>query len=111
MCSTNLAQLCEPSVVSSVNCATVWPCARVFSSQSDRTDLIDIDNQRMIDISGSYGVNVIGTTRYKQMVRAGLEQVEDLGLVLGPISPLVRENIEMLTQISGKEEVLFLPEA
>uniref|UniRef100_A0A7S2S1D5 Glutamate-1-semialdehyde 2,1-aminomutase n=1 Tax=Rhizochromulina marina TaxID=1034831 RepID=A0A7S2S1D5_9STRA len=75
--------------------------------KSDRTDLVDIDGQRMIDISGSYGVNVIGTERYKQMMKDGMDAVGDLGLVLGPIHPVVRENIEMLTEISGKEEVSF----
>ena len=75
--------------------------------RSDKTDLIDIDGQRMVDISGSYGVNVIGTDRYKKMMEAGLEQVKDLGLVLGPIHPLVKDNIEMLTEISGKDEVSF----
>lgn len=66
---------------------------------------MDIDDQRMIDISGSYGVNVVGTERYKTMMKAGMEAVGDIGLVLGPLHPMVRENIEMLTQISGKEEV------
>ena len=66
---------------------------------------MDIDDQRMIDISGSYGVNVVGTERYKSMMKAGMQAVGDIGLVLGPLHPMVRENIEMLTQISGKEEV------
>ena len=32
--------------------------------KSDGVDVIDADGERMVDISGSYGVNVFGTDRY-----------------------------------------------
>jgi glutamate-1-semialdehyde aminotransferase len=74
-------------------------------SRSEGIDLIDIDNQRLMDISGSYGVNVCGTERYKKFLKGAIESVGDLGLVLGPVHPLLAENIKLLKTISRKQEV------
>ena len=115
--------------------ASLDPATLVTSS--DGVDLIDVDGQRLMDISGSYGVNVAGVERYKKFVRGAMEQVlqsrrahifcleclrlnrthpslrachlllqvGDLGLVLGPVHPLLAENITILKRISRKQEV------
>ena len=69
--------------------------------------LVDLDGNRSLDVSGSYGVNVAGYDRYKSWIGAGWEKVRDLGPVLGPLHPLVADNITMLKEISGQQEVSF----
>lgn len=75
--------------------------------RTERMNLIDEDGHSQLDISGSYGVNVVGYDRYKEFITKGWEQMKDLGCVLGPVHPVLLENIEMLKKISGKEEVSF----
>merc|ERR1719502_50156 len=70
-------------------------------------DLIDHDGNRLCDISGSYGVNVCGYDKYKEFMSAGWEKTKKLGCVLGPVHPLLLENVQMLREISKKEEVSF----
>lgn len=74
---------------------------------SDGPYLVDLDGNRSLDVSGSYGVNVAGYDRYKSWLDAGWRKVRDLGAVLGPLHPVVAENIDMLREISGQEEVSF----
>jgi len=74
---------------------------------SDGPYLRDMDGQWTLDISGAYGVNVAGFARYKTWMAAGLERVQDLGPVLGPLHPIVADNIERLRTISGLDEVSF----
>jgi glutamate-1-semialdehyde 2,1-aminomutase len=69
--------------------------------------LYDVDGFESIDVSGSYGVNVVGYDRYKEWITKGWSQVEELGCVLGTVHPLLHENLDMLKKISGKDEVSF----
>jgi glutamate-1-semialdehyde 2,1-aminomutase len=69
--------------------------------------LRDLDGNWNLDVSGSYGLNLAGFDRYKLWMKNGLEKVKDLGPVLGPIHPIVAENIEFLRTISRKDEVSF----
>lgn len=75
---------------------------------SDGPVLIDVDNRRTIDVSGSYGVNVAGYNTYKGFVERGWERVKDLGPnVLGPVHPVIGDVIGPLRKISGLDEVSF----
>jgi glutamate-1-semialdehyde 2,1-aminomutase len=74
---------------------------------SDGPWLCDLDGQWSLDVSGSYGLNVAGFARYTEWMRKGLERVQDLGPVLGPLHPIVAENIALLRSISGLDEVSF----
>jgi len=74
---------------------------------SDGPRLQHLDRHWTLDVSGSYGVNVAGAARYKEWMARGLERTQDLGLVLGPLHPVVAENIARLKAISGLEEVSF----
>ena len=69
--------------------------------------LRDLDGQWTLDVSGSYGLNVAGFARYKEWMAKGLERVEALGPVLGPLHPVVAENIAMLRAVSRLDEVSF----
>lgn len=69
--------------------------------------LCDLDGNWHLDVGGSYGLNVAGYDRYKAWMRAGLEEVQNLGPVLGPLHPVVADNIERLKRISGLAEVSF----
>jgi len=69
--------------------------------------LRDLDGHWALDLSGSYGLNVAGFDRYKEWMTKGLERVRDLGPVLGPLHPVVAENIELLRSVSKLDEVSF----
>mmetsp|Transcript_19571 Transcript_19571/g.33949 ORF Transcript_19571/g.33949 Transcript_19571/m.33949 type:complete len:671 (-) Transcript_19571:502-2514(-) len=81
------------------------PCTVI--DHADGTDLIDVDKHRLTDVSGSYGVNVCGYDEYKRFITEGWELTKDVGCVLGPLHPLIKENIDMLREISNKEEISF----
>ena len=74
---------------------------------SDGPRLRHLDGHWTLDVSGSYGVNVAGSARYKDWMTRGLERTQDLGLVLGPLHPVVADNIARLRAISGLDEVSF----
>ena len=77
------------------------------SAAPNRIDLIDVDGNRLTDVSGSYGVNVCGYDEYKRFISEGWELTKDVGCVLGPLHPLVADNIDMLRKLSNKQEVSF----
>jgi glutamate-1-semialdehyde 2,1-aminomutase len=74
---------------------------------SNGPELLDLDGNWSLDVGGSYGVNVCGYEQYKEWIERGWQKVKDLGPVLGPLHPVVGENVEMLKAISGKDEVSF----
>src|SRR5262245_44917492 len=80
-------------------------CSVVTASQGPK--LKTLDDQLTLDVSGSYGVNVAGFDRYKTWIENGWNLVKDLGPVLGPLHPIVAENIRMLKAISALDEVSF----
>jgi glutamate-1-semialdehyde 2,1-aminomutase len=80
-------------------------CSVVTESKGPK--LRDLDGNWNIDVSGSYGLNLAGFDRYKQWMEKGLEKVKDLGPVLGPLHPVVSENISILKSISKLDEVSF----
>jgi glutamate-1-semialdehyde 2,1-aminomutase len=74
---------------------------------SDGPRVRDLDGNWTLDVSGAYGVNVAGYDRYKTWMRDGLDRVNDLGPALGPLHPVVADNIAILKSISGLDEVSF----
>ncbi len=74
---------------------------------SDGPRLQHLDGHWTLDVSGSYGVNVAGVGRYKEWMARGLERTQELGLVLGPLHPVVADNIARLKAISKLDEVSF----
>lgn len=80
-------------------------CSVVTASEGPK--LRDIDGHWSLDVTGSYGVNVAGYDQYKEWMERGWERVKDLGPVLGPLHPIVAENISLLKHISKLDEVSF----
>ena len=78
-----------------------------FVERSEGIHLIDLDGNPLIDLTGSYGVNLLGNEFYKTTIEAGVATVRDLGCVLGSYHPCVLENAARLRQISGLDEVSF----
>src|SRR5262245_65273966 len=80
-------------------------CSVVVASHGPK--LKTLDGDWTIDVSGSYGVNVAGFDRYKEWIHKGWERVKDLGPVLGPLHPIVADNITILKTVSHMDEVSF----
>ena len=78
-----------------------------FVQSSNGVTVTDLDGNRFYDLSGSYGVNVLGYDFYKEAIERGAARVRALGPVLGPYHPLIAENVAMLKEISGLDEVSF----
>ena len=78
-----------------------------FVASSDGVILTDLDGRRFYDLTGSYGVNLMGYDFYKTCMAEGSERVKDLGPVLGSFHPCAAWNAERLCRISGLDEVSF----
>src|SRR3954467_7731084 len=78
-----------------------------FVQSSEGVTVTDLDGNRFYDLSGSYGVNVLGYDFYKDTIAQGAERVRELGPVLGSYHPVVADNVRRLQEISGLDEVSF----
>jgi glutamate-1-semialdehyde 2,1-aminomutase len=78
-----------------------------FVRASAGPTVTDLDGNTFYDLSGSYGVNLFGYDFYKGAIERGAVRVRELGPVLGPYHPLIAENVDLLKEISGLDEVSF----
>jgi glutamate-1-semialdehyde 2,1-aminomutase len=78
-----------------------------FLESSSGVTVTDVDGNRLLDVSGSYGVNLFGYDFYKECIERGAERVRELGPVLGAYHPLLADNVRRLREISGLDEVSF----
>ncbi len=78
-----------------------------FVQKSAGVTVTDLDGNVFYDVSGSYGVNLLGYDFYRGAIERGAARVRELGPVLGPYHPLIAENVERLKDISGLDEVSF----
>ena len=78
-----------------------------FVKASQGVTVTDLDDNVFYDLTGSYGVNLLGYDFYKASIEAGQQTVQDLGPVLGAYHPCVLENVQRLKTISGLDEVSF----
>ncbi|TZG27528.1 aminotransferase class III-fold pyridoxal phosphate-dependent enzyme [Sphingomonas montanisoli] len=78
-----------------------------FLERSEGPIVHDLDGNALIDLTGSYGVNLFGYDFYKETIREGAEMVEALGPVLGSYHPVVLDNAERLAKISKLDEISF----
>ncbi|MEZ5734200.1 MAG: aminotransferase class III-fold pyridoxal phosphate-dependent enzyme [Novosphingobium sp.] len=74
---------------------------------SQGVTLFDLDGNSFYDLTGSYGVNLLGTDAYKDLIAEGAEAVSGLGPVLGGLHPVVADNVRRLQAISGLDEISF----
>lgn len=75
--------------------------------RTEGTEVVDVDGCRFLDSSGSYGVNCFGHTRFKEFMNKGNDLAQQVGPCLGPMHPVVIDNIQMLLKVFRKEEVSF----
>ena len=78
-----------------------------FVKASQGVTVTDLDDNVFYDLTGSYGVNLLGYDFYKASIEAGQQTVKELGPVLGAYHPCVLENVQRLKTISGLDEVSF----
>ncbi len=78
-----------------------------FMQSSAGVIVTDLDGNRFYDLTGSYGVNVLGYDFYKGAIERGAARARELGPVLGLYHPLIVENVKLLKEISGHDEVSF----
>ena len=67
----------------------------------------DLDGNTFYDLSGSYGVNLLGYDFYKKNIVAANDAAQALGPVLGMYHPAVIEVAERLRVLSAQDEVSF----
>jgi glutamate-1-semialdehyde 2,1-aminomutase len=78
-----------------------------FVESSSGVMITDLDGNSFYDLTGSYGVNLLGYDFYKSCMSDGFARVADLGPVLGAYHPVVTYNVARLREISGLDEVSF----
>src|SRR5574343_1315054 len=78
-----------------------------FWAHAEGVHLEDLDGNRFCDLTGSYGVNVLGVDAYKACVAEGANLGAALGPVLGGYHPCVADNVARLRRLSGLDEVSF----
>ena len=78
-----------------------------FLQASAGTQVIDLDGNALHDLTGSYGVNLLGYDVYKDCIAEAERMARPLGPVLGAYHPCVLDNARRLRAISGLDEVSF----
>ncbi len=78
-----------------------------FLQSSSGVTVTDLDNNTLFDLTGSYGVNLLGNDFYKTCIDQGADLVRDLGPVLGAYHPVMLDNVQRLRRISGMDELSF----
>ncbi len=78
-----------------------------FVASTEGVTVTDLDGNRFFDLTGSYGVNLLGNDFYKRSIEEGAALVRDLGPVLGAYHPVMADNLVRLKRISGMDEVSF----
>lgn len=69
--------------------------------------LTDLDGNELYDLTGSYGVNLLGVDTYRDMIARGADLVAELGPTLAGLHPVVADNVRRLQAISGLGAVSF----
>lgn len=78
-----------------------------FVRAASGLELEDLDGNRFLDLTGSYGVNVFGLDFYKACMEEGARIGLELGPVLGAYHPVVAGNVQRLKALSGQDQVSF----
>ena len=69
--------------------------------------LTDLDGNAFYDLTGSYGVNLLGVDAYRETIAEGAATAADLGPTLAGLHPVVADNVRRLQAISGLDAVSF----
>ncbi|MET0517777.1 MAG: aminotransferase class III-fold pyridoxal phosphate-dependent enzyme, partial [Burkholderiaceae bacterium] len=82
------------------------PLGSVYTSSAGHV-LTDLDGRQLIDLAGSYGVNLFGYAFYQRCITEGGARVAALGPVLGVYHPLVQGNVERILKHARMDELSF----
>ena len=64
-----------------------------FVESPESVTVDDLDGNRFYDLTGSYGVNLLGHDCYKGTMERSLARARELGPVLGPYHPVIQDNM------------------
>lgn len=78
-----------------------------FLQRSEGVMVEDLDGNQFFDLTGSYGVNLLGYDTYKACIEEATKVATPLGPVLGAYHPCVLDNVRRLQALSGMDEVSF----
>jgi glutamate-1-semialdehyde 2,1-aminomutase len=78
-----------------------------FLKSSSGVTVEDLDGNLFYDLTGSYGVNLLGYDVYKECIDEAVALARPLGPVLGAYHPCTLGNVRRLQAISGMDEVSF----
>lgn len=78
-----------------------------FYEAAEGVTLTDLDGNRFYDLTGSYGVNLLGVDAYRNLIDAGTRTASALGPTLAGLHPVVADNVRRLKAISGLDAVSF----
>jgi glutamate-1-semialdehyde 2,1-aminomutase len=78
-----------------------------FYQSAEGVSVTDLDGNRFYDLTGSYGVNLLGVDAYRRMVNQGIATTADLGPTLAGLHPVVADNVRRLKAISRLDAVSF----
>lgn len=81
--------------------------AGAFYAASAGVMLTDLDGNELYDLTGSYGVNLLGVDAYREIMAEGAATVAPLGPVLAGLHPVAADNVRRLKAISGLDAVSF----
>ena len=78
-----------------------------FLQSSAGVTVTDLDGNVFYDLTGSYGVNLLGNDVYKDCIDEAGNTARALGPVLGAYHPVMVDNVQRLQRISGMDELSF----
>ncbi|QZH76677.1 MAG: aminotransferase class III-fold pyridoxal phosphate-dependent enzyme [Erythrobacter sp.] len=78
-----------------------------FYHAAEGVQLTDLDGNRYYDLTGSYGVNLLGVDAYRALMAEGGESVAAFGPTLAGLHPLTLDNAQRLAIHSGLDAVSF----
>lgn len=78
-----------------------------FLQASSGVQVQDLDGNRLYDLTGSYGVNLLGVDAYKACIDEAVASARELGPVLGAYHPAMLDVLQRLRAVSGHEDFSF----
>jgi glutamate-1-semialdehyde 2,1-aminomutase len=78
-----------------------------FYQAAEGVRLSDLDGNEFHDLTGSYGMNLLGVDTYRALIAQGAELVAAFGPTFAGLHPVVADDVGRLQTISGLDAVSF----